>query len=80
MKSPWHGKTWNGNELKKIMKNISQLENNRFFPEDLKVFLNAFKYLIKLDKGVSGRLLDPNWEPLIDDYCGSFHILHNQLI
>ena len=78
VKSPWHGKTWNGNELKKIMKEIPKLESNKNFPEDLKVFTKTFQYILNLDKGVSGRKLATNYEALIDQYCSSVHLLNDK--
>ena len=35
VKSPWHGKVWNGNELHKIMNKIHILEKHGNLPEDL---------------------------------------------
>ena len=29
-----------------------------------------------MDKGVSGKVLDPNYSVLIDNFCASVHILH----
>ena len=80
VKSPWHGKTWNGNELKKIMKEIPKLESNKNFPEDLKVFTKTFQYILNLDKGVSGRKLAPNYEALIDQLSTSLFPTVSQLL
>ena len=52
VKSPWHGKVWNGNELHKIMNKIHILEKHVNLPEDLLPFTHCLRSLKQLYKGL----------------------------
>ena len=78
VKAPWHGKTFNGNEINKILKKIHILEKHMGLPDDLQPFIKCLKDLRSLMKGVGGRKLSSNYSQLIDRFVSSYSFLHEE--
>ena len=76
VKAPFHGKTFNGNEINKIFKKIHILEKHMGLPEDLMPIVSCIKDLRSLVKGVGGKKLNSNYSKLIDNYVASYSNLH----
>ena len=78
VKAPWHGKTFNGNEINKILNKLHILEKHMGVPKDLYPFIACLKDLRALVKGIGGKKLNQNYSQLIDSYVSSYSILHEE--
>ena len=77
VKESYLGKSWNGNDVKNMFKNLHLL-TDFVLPKDLHPLVACLKSLKLLNKAVCGKTLDPDYDNIIDNFVSSYRIIHSK--